>query len=380
MTGPVRPESDIHGAPPDARQAAAALSPVTAPSTASASQGWWQSEKAHHGAQLVAAIVLAFAASSALRLPESLWAVMSALIVVRPTTGSTFGAGWDRVRGALAGMLVALAGVWLRHHLTLAAMPVTLAIVAALAYASAVVPSMRSAPISALIVLNSSGLGGHSATQVATLRGIEIVIGVAAGLAVSFLGIGARARGRFDRAAADFLDQLANNVLQAMQSPAPDAVATEATVTRTRAALRRLAELADAADRETRLLPRRGETGPADRHRMAVRILARTQHDASQLARVQALSKDADSPYWGSLAHAASGALHATADAIAGRAVRGDLSPLRALVGPQAQTGEGRPAVWAMAPIALLLQDLGALRSLVRPPPPLHLPDSDSFS
>ena len=56
-----------------------------------------------YGARLASAVLLSFAASALLRLPEGFWAVMSALIVVRPDTGSTLGAGWDRVRGALGG-------------------------------------------------------------------------------------------------------------------------------------------------------------------------------------------------------------------------------------------------------------------------------------
>jgi uncharacterized membrane protein YccC len=62
-----------------------------------------EAESLRYGARLAAAVLLSFAVSALLRLPEGFWAVMSALIVVRPDTGSTLGAGWDRVRGALGG-------------------------------------------------------------------------------------------------------------------------------------------------------------------------------------------------------------------------------------------------------------------------------------
>jgi len=77
--------------------------------------GMWRTPQARHGWQLLAAVAISYLVSNGLGLPESLWAVMSALIVVRPTTGSSLGVGWDRVRGAGLGAVFALAGVWLHH-------------------------------------------------------------------------------------------------------------------------------------------------------------------------------------------------------------------------------------------------------------------------
>lgn len=160
------------------------------------------------GTQLAAAVVLSWLASAALHLPEGFWAVMSALIVVRPTMGSTLGAGWDRVRGTFVGAVMGLAGVWLEHHGAGSAAAI-LGMVTLVAFASAVVPGMRSAPLSALIVLTSSGVAGQYAFDMALMRVLEIAIGVTAGLGVSLFGLAAQARHRFPAACAEVLRQIA---------------------------------------------------------------------------------------------------------------------------------------------------------------------------
>ena len=108
-----------------------------------------------HAAQLGAAVGLAWGASALLHRPEGFWAVMSALIVLRPTAGATLGAGWDRIRGTLAGTLLGLAGVALRHLHGFDVTATTLVLVGLLAAASALLPWLRSAPITALIVLGT---------------------------------------------------------------------------------------------------------------------------------------------------------------------------------------------------------------------------------
>ena len=72
--------------------------PLQARGSASAHPG-----AARDGALLVLAVALAWLVSEALRLPESFWAVMSALIVARGGRGATLDAGWQRVRGVALG-------------------------------------------------------------------------------------------------------------------------------------------------------------------------------------------------------------------------------------------------------------------------------------
>ncbi len=232
-------------------------------------------------------MLLAFATSALLHLPEGFWAVMSALIVVRPDTGSTLGAGWDRVRGALVGTALGLAATALRH-VDGAAEVAPLAWVTLLAFAAGLTPSLRGAPISALIVATSSGIPGHSAGQVALLRALEIGIGVAAALLVSLLDLRLRATLRFRAAARRTLRAQADALVA--DPAAPDREAADA---ERRSALRQLAVLADSADREAHLLARKRHRPELERHRRSARLLSRLASDTALFARLRASGSDA---------------------------------------------------------------------------------------
>lgn len=230
--------------------------------------------RGRHGAQLALAVLAAYAISASLALPESLWAVMSALIVVRPNTGTTLSAGWARLAGTVLGTLVGIAGVWLRHHG--ASLPVvTLAIVAGLAFASALVPLFTSAPIAALIVLSSTAIPGHSVLQVAGLRGIEVGIGVLTGVLVSLALRGAGATARFEAACPALLRRFGT-----LLDPGGNASGIETDI---RAKLRELAVLAVSADSEARWWRR---TRVADRHRKLAGLMARLFQDVAVLGRL----------------------------------------------------------------------------------------------
>ncbi len=238
-----------------------------------------RSDSLRYAVRLAAAVLLAFAASAVLRLPEGSWAVMSALIVVRPSTGSTLGAGWDRVRGVLVGAALGVAAVEARRF-GIEGSAATLVLVTALAFAGGLRPALRSAPISALIVVTSGAGAGPSAGHVAWLRTLEIGLGVAAALLVSLADLRAHARPRFRRALADLLRALAGE----LEAPPPASEAAEGT---RRAALRRLAVLAEAADRERRLFAGwRGDDDP-EQHRRSARLAARTAGDAALFRRLR---------------------------------------------------------------------------------------------
>lgn len=291
--------------------------------------------RGRHGMQLAVAVVAAYAVSAALGLPESLWAVMSALIVVRPNTGTTLSAGWTRLAGTVLGSLGGFAGVWLRHHG--AGLPsVTLVVVAALAFASAVVPLFASAPIAALIILSSTAMPGHSALQVAGLRGIEVGIGVATGVLVSLIGRGAGGTRRFERALETLLHRFA-----ALLQPGSEVSADAETAIRTR--LRELAVLAAGADTEARWLHRaRGDA--RRRHRRLAGLTARVFQDVAVIARLLATRGAA-----GDASRAvALQALERAAAAIAGREA----------FSPPATAGTDGALV---APLKLLIGELAAL-------------------
>jgi uncharacterized membrane protein YccC len=325
---------------------------------------------ARHGAQLAAAVVIAYLGSAAVGLPEGFWAVMSALIVTRPDTGATLAAGWDRVRGTLLGTLCGLGGVWLRHT-GLGLPAATLVIVAVLAFASAGVPILRSAPITALIVLSSGGIAGHTPMQVATLRVAEIAIGVSVGLAISVALPASRAANKFGPECAKVLRQVAAQVGRVVAGPVRSADERDTASATMRAALRQLVLLGDSAGRESRfswrrLLRRRapeGAEGPS--HRRIAQLVMRTSQDAALLGRIfeSQAATEIDDPFWTQLREAACAALDSVASAFA-RQGRPDLSALRQLDAQLAQRRQAGPddaALLLAGPMRWLLEDLRAL-------------------
>jgi len=317
---------------------------------------WWPRADASdwtHALQLGTAVLLAFGLSALLRLPEGFWAVMSALIVLRPTVGSTLGAGWDRVRGTAAGTLIGLAGVWLHHLPGFGGSTTSLAIVALLAATGALLPALRSAPITALIVLGSSGIGDHSALQVAALRAIEIGIGVATGALLSLTSLWQSTARRFDAACAGVLRQMAAQLRSAQNATPPEREATNEAL---RTALRALAIQAVGAAREARLIARvRRRPLTADPVRRA-RIAARTLHDVTLFTRVPARQPEgAAVPDARALGAALAQALETAAEHLDAQR---ELPPeaLRAMVRSAAEAAPGVP--WVQPLARLVAEDL----------------------
>jgi uncharacterized membrane protein YccC len=313
-----------------------------------------------HGARLAIAVVLAFGVSALFGLPENFWAVMSALIVVRPTAGSTLGAGWDRVRGTLGGTAIGLAGVWIFHgvhHGDPTANGLALTIVAALAFASAVVPGLRSAPLSALIVLNSSGIPGHSAVDIAELRAIEIAIGVASGIALS-LAFATHAREHFVTTSAAWLREAGRKCLEDLTTNVDEDARTAAREQQRRT-LREIAELAVGADREARWLGRfaRRKAAPIDRVACA-RVMTRIAHDVGSIVRaVGCAPEPIDDAVRRTLGEAIASACAATADALGGEPLaRAGFGPLK-----RWSTPAESPVAWIAPSATLVLQDLRQL-------------------
>ncbi|HEX7442181.1 MAG TPA: FUSC family protein [Caldimonas sp.] len=326
-------------------------------------------EDMRHGLQLVAADGIAYLLAAALALPESFWAVMSALIVVRSTAGSSFGVGWNRVRGTVAGTLLGLGGVWLRHHGVDAAMG-TLAIVAVLAYFSALTPALRSAPIGALIVLTSADAVGHSALGVALLRVAEIAIGVGAGIVVSLVGLGARAHARFDAACAAVLRRTAAQVRRDLGVVASGTDEREAAVAELRLALRELAILGMSADREARLFAFGASGRPAgteERSRKA-RLVARIAHDAGSFGRLAEFTDaEGSAPAWAAFGSSVGEALEIAARRLEDRA-DGESAGLRVFLKGEAPGGaDASVRRWAVPAARLLARDLARLTARAEP-------------
>ena len=318
----------------------------------------WRHGRWRPGVQLAAAVAIAWGVAVVLHLPESFWAVMSVLIVMRPSAGSTLDAGWNRVSGTAAGALCGLAGVWMQHHGT-PALASTLAVVMLLSFASAAAPGLRSAPVAALIILSAGGIPGQSALQVALLRMAQIGIGVGVALAVSTVVSEYHAGARFDESCAALLHGIAKRMAAARQ---PTDAEAERIHAGTRAALGRLAVLAGGADLEARWW-RRGDATARGPYRDKARLAARIFQDAVVLDRVFRQARDtAADATWREAAQAAGTAIAGMADALAGRSTPPDLDEL----GRCAQASRSVPSnALLAAPLSLLFDDLRRLQHVL---------------
>ncbi len=244
MTSPAAPHPPD---PPDSPDAAEPSGP-SAPSDASeAPDRSARIERRRQGAQLVVAAGLAWLLARVSGLPDSEWAMMSTLIVMRPTAGATLLAGRDRIAGTLAGALCGLAGTALQAWLGARGLP-TLALTLALSYVSTAVPAWRSAPITALIVAGSAALDGQDAIRIAGVRVVQILIGIAVALAVAASFLRMRADVRLRRGCRAVLRGQAASLSRTFTSPAPQARDVRQAARRLRESLDRLDALAASAD------------------------------------------------------------------------------------------------------------------------------------
>lgn len=322
----------------------------------------FDAEKRHHGLQLAAAVVIAYFASAILGLPEHLWAVMTALIVLRPSSGGTWDAGWDRARGTLIGALGGLLGVFLEHH---GAPPLAtlLATVAVLSFASAASPALRSAPVAALIILGAGDIAGHSALQVAVVRVLQILLGVGVAMAVALASSRYRASTRFKTGSASLLQRLARQVRLAAVHAAPAEAEVEKAGAALRHALDRLSVLAAGADRETRLFRTTGAPNDPRFHRRVAGLTARIVQDAAMLSRVlRVVGVPSTSRLSHEAAEAAGTALASLGEWLAGRG-----QPALGALAQLNNTGhaDAPPDALLAAPLHLLLGDLQHLAALI---------------
>lgn len=203
----------------------------------------------------LAAAILTWFAADALHLPQAHWAVISTLVVVQGTLGTTVRAGRDRVLatafGAAAGTLASLAHGW--------GWPTPVLLIAGLAPAvllASLRRDFRTAPIAAMIVISS--ISAHaSPLSAALLRVAEISLGAAIGIVVSrwFLPMPTQARMQLD--AMHLLEQLGDYAAgigrDPAVGPAPVEEQAEDRAARIRSYLREAAVIARDARHEGKL-------------------------------------------------------------------------------------------------------------------------------
>ncbi len=163
-----------------------------------------------HAVRVSAAVGAAFAISTLLHLPQGYWSVFTAVIVVQTSIGGTLTAGIERLLGTIVGGLVGVVGAYLKAKTVLEEGLVLSGAVALLAFAAAVRPSLRVAPITAAIVLVGGSTGRMDPLLAAGWRVVEILLGSFIGLSATLFVFPARARRAVAERAARTMDLMAD--------------------------------------------------------------------------------------------------------------------------------------------------------------------------
>jgi len=200
--------------------------------------------------QALTAASLSLLIAEALALPQSYWAVISALIIVQGSLGGTLVAGIDRVVGTLAGAALGVAAALARGFWDAPEIVFLVPAVAPVALLAAIRPSFRVAPVTAAIVLLASS-SNASPLAAALYRVVEISLGTTVGIAVSILVLPSRARRICFERSAELLTVLAQLLVLHLQPPeATKGDAVDRLNERVRSGLGKVATAAQEARRE----------------------------------------------------------------------------------------------------------------------------------
>ena len=162
-----------------------------------------------HAVRVSVAVGAAFALGAITRLPQAYWMVFTAVIVVQTSIGGTITASIERVLGTVVGGFVGALAAYIRAQTVLQEGLVLSAAVAVLAFAAAVRPSLRVAPITAAIVLVGGSSTHADPLQTALWRVLEIFLGGIVGVAATLLVFPARAARSVRERVARTCEQLA---------------------------------------------------------------------------------------------------------------------------------------------------------------------------
>ena len=168
---------------------------------------WPLPAKAQLAIRTTAAALASYAIATALELPQTVWAVVTALVVMQASVGATIGAGIDRMAGTLGGALVGAVVATAQPWLGLPDWAALARAVAPLAALAAGRPRLRIAPLTSVIILLA--IPADMAAPLAALeRILEIGLGTVVGLASALLIFPARAESFLRRYAAETLRHL----------------------------------------------------------------------------------------------------------------------------------------------------------------------------
>jgi uncharacterized membrane protein YccC len=234
--------------------------------------------------RVTVAALLSLTIAQFLNLPMPLWAVLTALIVTEMSVGRSLKTVVDYLGGTFGGAVYGAVLSALVPHVNEIGLLVVLAFaVAPLAMIMAVNPSLKVAPITAVLVILVPAITHTSSFVSAFDRVLEVTLGAVVSFVVTFLILPSKAHGLATEAAAHTLDQIArafgdllvgleqgldNEALHRMQ----DGIGQ---------ALVQLGNIGQEADRErSARLVTQPETGPL------LRTLLRLRHDLVMIGRV----------------------------------------------------------------------------------------------
>jgi uncharacterized membrane protein YccC len=219
----------------------------------------WRSLLARYRARALLALrmtvsaMVTFAVAEALHLPQGYWAVLTAIIVTQANTGGSLKAALDRLVGSVCGALVGAGiGLLLPVHTPFVVGIGLFVAVAPLTLLTAFYPTYRIAPITAIIVLLSTGAASLGPISYAIDRILEIALGSAIGLAGAVLIVPTSAQAQVCEIAGQVATLLAGVLTilaPAVAAGAPDLGQQPAAV---QAALNRLGTAAEEAQHERR--------------------------------------------------------------------------------------------------------------------------------
>jgi uncharacterized membrane protein YccC len=286
--------------------------------------------------RMTVAGLLTFALCAVLGVSQSYWAVLTVVIVMQSSVGASFKTSMERMIATLGGAAWAIVvSILLGRGGSLPEIVALVAVLAPLSMVAAVQPAYRAAPITAIIVLLGS-VGQHGSTLHAGLeRVLDITIGCVVAFGVSLFVLPSRAHRQLAHTTAGALDLMAG----AMALIA-DGAAAAVPQDRIRGAVGRVVAVADEAKRE-----RKNHLTDDPDPDPLVRMLRRLRHDTEMIARasIQPLPEPVSTRLAepGERASRAVGAfLHASAEALAGRAPSPSLDDIEAALAEHATAVE----------------------------------------
>jgi len=145
-----------------------------------------------HAIRVSAAVGVAFALATLLRLPQGYWAVFTAVIVVQSSLGATITASMERFMGTVVGALTGAVAAYFHTKWPEFGGLILCVTVALLAFVVSVRPALKVATVTAVIML--IGQTTHMDPLIAaSLRVAEITVGSLVGVAATLLIFPARA-------------------------------------------------------------------------------------------------------------------------------------------------------------------------------------------